>query len=408
MEPDDVFEGVGAHPLNPRYDPVDETDPEPRLDPAPFSHPALFAALEAAGTAPPDFEGHDGSHYQWDQGVRAGASPPVDLVTLAQASRIVWWKCTQSTRYVDPSFATIWREAEALFEYRMAYHWLSSTTDPVAQAEHLCAIIDSLGGLGPGDGVMIDAEEAGVTRAKAALFGSTVMEHFRRPCISTYSGLYVAGGEIWDSDELREMGPMHLAAYVTRARLNLLMAQRGAKPYHAWQYSSNGPVPGVVGRADMNTDVQFYMYDLICAKQPKPPIEPEKPPPEPQPQPGPAPVIPGGEMSALVTPVRFYDSRSPGSPYGGQKHGTGDTLHVPLPPHPEGVGAAIVNITVVEPGVTGYVVMWGDGGRPATSNVQMNGENDANLAVVPLTAEGGVNVWTSAPTHILLDLQGWA
>jgi len=410
LEADAEFEGVGAHPLNPRYDPVDEDGYYEQLEPAPYNHPALYAArMELALGEAPEFQGHDGSHYQVEQGLRAGQIPPVNLVELAQASQIVWWKATQSVRYVDPTFAGIWLEAEALFRYRMAYHWLSSTTDPVAQAEHLIEILDALGGLGPGDGVMIDAEEAGVTEGKCVAFAETIEGHYRRPCVSTYSGLYVAGGSIWNSDEIREGNyghrPMHLAAYVTKARLQFLMRQRNAKPYDAWQYSSNGPVPGVVGRADMNTEVSWPAYDLICSLQL--PDQPEHPLPEPEPEPEPEPTPtppshPGGDMSALITPIRVYDSRN------SHQHQPGETFYVRLPEKPADRAAAIVNITVVEPAASGFLVAWGDGPQPATSNLNMHGDTDANLAVVPVGVEGGINIFTSGATHVLIDLQGWA
>lgn len=183
---------------------------------------------------------------------------------------------------------------------------------------------------------------------------------------------------------------------------------RGAS-WKGWQFSAGWNRQGArYGASSRDLDLDFIHPEAWArwtGLLVKPPIpEPDKPPVPPLP----GPVVPGGSMSALVTPVRVYDSREPTAPWGGAKHGAGDTLHVPFPAAPPGVGAAIINITVADPAPAGVVVVWGDGAQPGTSNLNMNGHNDANLAVVPLTAAGGVNVFTSAPTHVLIDLQGWA
>lgn len=415
LEPDPVFEGVGASVLNPRFDWIVE-EHGPRPDPTPVtarSHPALFAALvAAAGPAAVPFEGHDGSHYQWDQGRAAGALPPVDLVTLAQASRIVWWKASQSISYVDPSFALIWLQARALFRYRVAYHWLSSVTDPEQQAAHLCKVLDAVGGPREGDAVMIDSEEAGVTAAMCVAFAEWVEHYYDRPIITDYTGLYVDGGRIWNSDELREGNyghrPMHVAAYVTEDRLDQLMTARQAKPYDAWQYWSGGPVPGVVGRGDMSSRVRFAAYDVICLKQAKPKPQPE---PKPEPTPEPVPLISGDDMTVLDAPVRAWDSR-PGSPQGGNgKHNTGETFFadiigkVAAPANARGV---IASLTVIDAEATGFLTVWGPGGRPETSNVNFSpGEQKNTLAVVPLSG-GAINVFTSARCNVIIDVQGWS
>lgn len=220
-------------------------------------------------------DGHDGSHWQYDAG-------PVDLTVLALRTFWLSWKATQSTKYNDPTFARVKDQVrvQRLFTYFLPYHWLSSTTDPEAQANHF---LRAIGNLRPGEGTMLDAEENGITVPGCLNWLEAVEEETRRPS-SVYTGLYVAGGTIWRSQHIRNSKygprPMHLAAYITRASLLSRLNQLGVAglPIHAWQYSSNGPVPGITGRADMNTIIDRLAYDLACSQQQKPTPIPEKPP----------------------------------------------------------------------------------------------------------------------------------
>lgn len=214
----------------------------------------------------------DGSHYQPDAG-------PYNLATVRSASLgdTLMWKATQSTAYVDPTFRKIRAEALAVgFKMRLWYHWLSSTTNPLNQAAHY---IRTIGELPPGEGVMLDAEENGITEMSCLQWCQAVEEHTKRPC-SIYTGLYVAGGKLWQSQALRNSKygprPMHLAAYISRASLLARMTSLGVLhlPMHAWQWSSNGPVPGITGRCDMNTIVDMDIFRRACSLAGPVPIPP--------------------------------------------------------------------------------------------------------------------------------------
>jgi hypothetical protein len=148
----------------------------------------------------------------------------------------------------------------------------------------------------------------------------------------------------------------------------------------------------------MNTHVNFAAYDVICNRNAQP-----TPTPTPTPEPTPLPPLTGEDMSVLASPVRAYDSRQSG------KFTRGELFQVALPPHPEGARGAILNIVVTEPEATGVLVAWGDGAQPATSNINfITGQTIANNAVVPLiSGTGGVNIWVSAATHVIIDVQGW-
>ena len=214
----------------------------------------------------PRLDGIDGSHYQPDAG-------PVDLGVVAAIPTFWWaWKATQSTSGRDPTFAAMWAKAAPLFAQRLAYHWLSSTTDPVAQADHFLSVWDHTGG------AMLDAEEAGITVAGALAWCERVEATTKRPCV-VYSGLYVSGGTIWKSAALRTSAygarPFIVAAYVSEANLAARLKATNSPDPHAWQYSSNGPVPGITGRCDMDMIHDRAAFDLACglAATSPPPIE---------------------------------------------------------------------------------------------------------------------------------------
>lgn len=279
LEADHEFEGVGAHRLNPRYDPVDEPVPQDKVRlsglPVPRLQMMSPVGLAARAVAPYRLDGHDGSHHQYDAG-------PVDITTLAANTWVLWWKATQSTSYTDPTFFKTWAR-RTLFRNRFAYHWLSSTTDVHQQADHFSQIV---GLLGPGDGAMLDAEEGGITAAGCLAWCEAVEAVTHRP-VSVYTGLYVSGGSIWKSDALRmsQYGPraFHVAAYVTEENLRARIISTGSQnyPWQAWQFSSNGPVPGITGRADMNRVDDRGAYDLatlLNTPQPQPQPQPPLPP----------------------------------------------------------------------------------------------------------------------------------
>ncbi len=76
---------------------------------------------------------------------------------------------------------------------------------------------------------------------------------------------------------------------------------------------------------------------------------------------------------------------------------------------PSGAASASLNLTVVAPGVPGWLSAWPcDQRRPATSNLNFSaGRSVANLAVVGLSRSGQVCVFASVSTAVLVDVQGW-
>jgi hypothetical protein len=80
---------------------------------------------------------------------------------------------------------------------------------------------------------------------------------------------------------------------------------------------------------------------------------------------------------------------------------------IPFDINRKGVAAAI-SFTVTETDGPGFLVAWGTGQQPETSNVNYDrtGQTISGLAIVPLDGENirftvGVN-----PAHVIVDLQG--
>ncbi len=72
------------------------------------------------------------------------------------------------------------------------------------------------------------------------------------------------------------------------------------------------------------------------------------------------------------------------------------------------IRAVLVNIAYVEPSRPGFVTAWAAGApRPFTSNVNaLAGEVVANAAVVPVDAQGRIQVLTNVAAHVVVDLLG--
>ena len=203
-------------------------------------------------------DGIDVAHYQY------AASP----IRWAQVAAIpTFWaatKLTQSVNYVDPTAARSRQSMTAVdFRQRGLYHWLSSTTDPTAQANWF---VTCAGVFAVGEFAMCDAEEAGITVDGVLAWCETVEEFTHRPAV-VYTGAFVAGGTIWTDPRVRMSNygprPMVLAAYTTEERARALPGL-AANPWHAWQFGSNGPVDGVVGRCDMDRIDDIPAFDLAC------------------------------------------------------------------------------------------------------------------------------------------------
>lgn len=111
-------------------------------------------------------------------------------------------------------------------------------------------------------------------------------------------------------------------------------------------------------------------------------------------------------MQALAAPVRLIDTRPLPTVVAPEQR-----LEIPVAAgRPDWARSAVVNITVTLCAGPGYVTAWGGGDRPNASNLNYTtGQTVANLAVVPLNADGEITVSPAvAGCHVVVDQQGWA
>jgi hypothetical protein len=113
-----------------------------------------------------------------------------------------------------------------------------------------------------------------------------------------------------------------------------------------------------------------------------------------------------GRFQAL-DPARLLDTRNVG-PSLPARHTT--TLNVRgrggLPT--TGVSAVVINLTSTAATSAGFVTAWADGGRPNASNLNVDrGTTRANQVIVPVSANGAVQLYNDAPMHLIVDVAGY-
>jgi len=163
----------------------------------------------------------------------------------------------------------------------------------------------------------------------------------------------------------------------------------GWQTWDAWQFSADGNfMGGIYGASSSHLDLNImraeswsrFIADKGTVEPPAPPsINYDR----------------SFNMRMVIPPVRVYDSRHAGA------HALGESRRIRV----DSVDAAFVNITVVDQGGGGWLTAWGAGNMPPVSNVNWGrGQTIANTSWVPVV-DGHINIFTSAPCHVLVDLQ---
>ena len=113
-----------------------------------------------------------------------------------------------------------------------------------------------------------------------------------------------------------------------------------------------------------------------------------------------------------VTPCRLVDTRGQTGAFGGPEMSTAQTREFDLPSGdcniPSTAVAYALNITVVPNATLGYLSVWASGqGQPLVSTLNSDGRVKANAAIVPAGSNGGIDVYTSDPTQVIIDISGY-
>jgi len=126
---------------------------------------------------------------------------------------------------------------------------------------------------------------------------------------------------------------------------------------------------------------------------------------------GGATLSPGEGLFNAVAPYRVLDTRStialgPGESRSLRVAGTGGATGVPA----TGVSAVVLNLTVTRPTASSYLTIYPGGqSLPLASNLNfLAGETRANRVIVPVGADGSINIYNRAGTsHVVVDINGW-
>ena len=75
-----------------------------------------------------------------------------------------------------------------------------------------------------------------------------------------------------------------------------------------------------------------------------------------------------------------------------------------------GAGSVVLNVTATEASGPGFITVWpGSTDRPNSSvlNLTYVGQTRPNAVLVPIGADGTVNLFTQSGTHLVVDVAGW-
>ena len=113
-----------------------------------------------------------------------------------------------------------------------------------------------------------------------------------------------------------------------------------------------------------------------------------------------------------VTPCRVADTRNATGPFGGPEIGAASSREFDIPQSacniPSTAVAYSVNVTVVPDGSLNYLTLWPTGQmRPLVSTLNSDGRIKANAAIIPAGANGGVSIFVSDATQVILDIEGY-
>lgn len=217
----------------------------------------LAALVVLAGAAPAGalITGVDVASYQHPGGA------PIDWVKVRSAGhRYALVKATEGTTYTNPYFNADWTGAAAAGLYRGAYHYARPAlpiTSALDQARYFVSKAGSM--TGPLDfGAVLDLEEKGsLTKTQLANWTRTWLGEVERltgraPMI--YTGYYFWKDAVGNPTDIAASHRLWLASYPDDPDSTTFrpLVPVGWSTWTFWQYRSDGTVPGIPWRVDMN------------------------------------------------------------------------------------------------------------------------------------------------------------
>jgi len=203
--------------------------------------------------------GVDTSHFQSDKG-------QIDWVKVkASGIQFAFVKATEGSGHVDRDFHDDWPAIyKAGILIRGAYHYGIISGDPIAQANHFITTVRAAGKIGPGDFLILDAEDVySYSRHVGPVAASKWVTSFldevvRLTGLPRKRVLVYTGAWWWKPRTANYAGPANaghplwLSAYVGESRIESQDLPGPWPVWRFWQWTSSGTVPGVNGRIDKN------------------------------------------------------------------------------------------------------------------------------------------------------------
>ena len=123
-------------------------------------------------------------------------------------------------------------------------------------------------------------------------------------------------------------------------------------------------------------------------------------------------IVAGPLQFIPVTPCRIADTRSGTGAFGAPELAAGSTRTFNIPQSACGIPSTAVayslNVTVVPNGSLGYLTIWPAGqAQPNVSTLNSDGRIKANATITPAGANGGVSVYVTDATQLILDIDGY-
>jgi hypothetical protein len=119
-----------------------------------------------------------------------------------------------------------------------------------------------------------------------------------------------------------------------------------------------------------------------------------------------------GLQFVAVRPCRIADTRGATGPFGAPALGQGATREFDIPQSACGIPSSAIayslNVTAVPTGPLTYLTIWPSGQpQPTVSLLNSDGRIKANAAITPAGVNGGVSIFATNQTEIILDINGY-
>jgi hypothetical protein len=113
-----------------------------------------------------------------------------------------------------------------------------------------------------------------------------------------------------------------------------------------------------------------------------------------------------------VNPCRVADTRNATGPFGGPELAAGTSREFDISQSacsiPSSAVAYSLNVTAVPNGPLGYLTLWPSGHtQPTVSTLNSDDRVKANAAITPAGTNGGVSIFVTNASHVILDIDGY-